>query len=95
MCCVALPCLSKHLMDDTNYLTTFLSLQPVQSLTNRYARRVKKGSSIPGVKDGEMRETSSEPEEASFVLQADALQVRSEVHVYVHVYMKKSKPGNG
>ena len=30
-----------------------------------------------------MRETSSELEEASFVLQADALQVRCEVHMYV------------
>ena len=56
------------------YLTTFFPLQLVQSLADYYACRVKKGGSIPEVKDGEMRETSSELEEASFVLQADALQ---------------------
>ena len=69
------------------YLTTFFPLQPVQSLADHYACRVKKGGSIPEVKDGEMRETSSELEEASFVLQADALQVRSDVHMYMYMYV--------
>ena len=64
-------------------LPSSIPLQPVQSLADRYARRVKKEGSIPEVKDGEMRETSSEPEEASFVLQADALQVS--VHGHLHV----------
>ena len=66
------------------YLTTFF---PLQSLAGHYACRVKKGGSIPVVKDGEMRETSSELEEASFVLQADALQVRSEVHMYMYTHV--------
>ena len=58
-------------------LTLPLSLsQPVQSLADRYARRLKKQGSIPDNIDAtrEERDPSAEPE-ASFVLQADALQV--------------------
>ena len=65
-------------------ITTVFPLQPVQSLADHYTYRVKKGGSIP---EGEMRETSSELEEASFVLQADALQVRCEVHMYMYMYV--------
>ena len=43
--------------------------------------------SIPEVKDREIRDTISELEEASFVLQADALQVRYIVHMYVYTYV--------
>ena len=48
--------------------------QPLQSLADRYARRLKKQGSLPNIDTTrEEREASSEPE-ASFILQADALQ---------------------
>ena len=48
----------------------------MQSLADRYARRLKKQGSIPSDIDAtrEEREPSAEVE-ASFILQADALQV--------------------
>ncbi|CAI8008649.1 Dystonin, partial [Geodia barretti] len=53
-----------------------METEPVQSLADRYARRLKKQGSIPDNIDAtrEERDPSAEPE-ASFVLQADALQV--------------------
>ena len=51
-----------------------LLFQPVQSLADRYARRLKKQGSLPDIDTArEVREPSSDPE-ASFILQADALQ---------------------
>ena len=61
-----------------------LCLQPLQSLADRYARRLKKQGSHPELDVREEREPSSEPE-ASFILQADALQVRAcHTHMQMH-----------
>ena len=74
--------------------------QPVQSLADRYARRLKTQGGFPEVKDRERREPSSESE-ASFILQADALQVMSALlsfnpplfycaYMYIHVSLVPS-----